>query len=162
MEGGHAKDAINYLVGFLSSRVDSTCPDSLIEELRGTLSFQADKNTNTTMGRQVHDTFQENKPLLIAGGWTGEPSGHAIYYEIIPVSDSQANFRLYNTGAGIAAHHQAIEGHKIKYQSYCEWKGISCQKLESPHFFEALRELSLQLDIPNSNEPTEYKEADIY
>src|SRR5262249_51447911 len=44
----------------------------------------------------LNQAIENQKPILIPGGWTGKP-GHAIYYEIIP-SGTTASLRIYQLG----------------------------------------------------------------
>lgn len=177
LEGGKSKETVAYLHAFLCRSNSHSCPDSVIEQLGEAISIEYDvdhhhglrfyvkESTEATVLKaqeKISKAFENNKPLLIMGGWIGKPSGHAIYYEIIPESDKKATFRLYNTGAGIGSHQRGIKGHKIKYQVYDEWKGIDRKNLESPLFLEALYELNSYDTVPENYAKTDYQATDIY
>lgn len=178
LEGGRSSDAVQYVHQFLK-RVKQTYPETLQEELDNSLDMQYDptpyNNSDSLafVGMQTGDkikvaqekiekAFQTKHPLLIIGGWTGNPSGHAIYYEIIPDSNKKATFRLYNTGAGIEEHPSALKGHKLKYQAYVDWKGIDRRQFESPYFLQALYELKSYKTLPDMASSTAYNEDDVY
>jgi hypothetical protein len=110
--------------------------------------------------RAVADSFSQKKPTLFAGGWTGEPSGHAMYYEIIPTSENKASFRLYNLGGGSDYHQRVTVGKKNKCVPYQEWQGIDREKLMEPSLWTAFHELN-NLSPPKGIK-TEYNADDIY
>lgn len=111
---------------------------------------------------KISKAMEQQKPLLIIGGWSGNPGGHAIYYEIIPTSDNKANFRLFNTGAGSDYHPSEYVVTEHKAQSYVEWKGIERDKLESPLFLEALHEFETFQTLPGKETKTTFNKLDIY
>ena len=151
------KEVVNYLSSYIKQSQSvsndtakpSVFPLSLLQELNESLEIQAEgpefeapakmKRPNAAQ-QKMSQAFETRTPLLILGGWKGMP-GHAIYYEIIPTSDTTATFRLYNTGAGVDYHDRVREGHKVKFQTFKEWKGIDRKNLESSHFLAALYEL---------------------
>lgn len=172
LEGSQSKIVINYLHSYLSASKSIPSSPGLLEELSGALDMKCDsyvesdwrKKEMITKGKEkIVNAFESKKTLLIMGGWSGNPSGHAIYYEILPDGDGKsAALRLYNTGAGAESHRNAMDGNKIKYQSFCEWKGIERKKLESSLFLEALYELENYNRIPDSITSTSYNAPDIY
>ncbi len=179
-EGGSSKDAVKYLHSYLQkaqATSGATWPQALIDEVGNAVNMIYDPSLHynsqnfkvekapeyiKNAKQKIAAAFQSNKPILITGGWTGSPSGHAIYYEIIPASDKTASFRLYNSGAGVSNHPQANEGHKIKFQPFTEWKEIDRTLLESNDFLEALYQLNSFLTHPTDYINNEYGEKDIY
>lgn len=164
LEGHHSNQAVKYLHDILTAKKNkgTAIYDDLIAELNDTLDLITGDFV-TKAQQQIDKSFHEKKPMMLIGGWTGNPSGHAIYYEIIPESNTTASFRLYNTGAGIQGnHHHLDDGNKIKYQTYCEWKGIAKGRLESREFLEAIKEMKENLYLPQQTKQTEYNESDIY
>lgn len=178
LEGAQSQKAVDYLHSYLSATKSPSCSAALLDELKGALSMTyevPDQGGSTYMKTEMTQdyvkkgedkiarAFQSKQPLLIMGGWTGKPTGHAIYYEVLPSADQKsATFRLYNTGAGVTSHPNARDGSKVKYQSYCEWKGIDRKKLESPLFLEALYELKSYDTTSNIGVKTAYDAPDIY
>lgn len=169
LEGSQSKVAVDYLktylVGVKAASPGSSQPYSLevIEELSQAIEIHNAKDFIENTRPKIQAAFETQKPLLMMGGWTGKPTGHAIYYEIIPdASGKTASLRLYNTGAGTDYHESAQAGHKIKYKAYTEWAGIDKEKLESSHFLRALYEIKSIQDIPNRPMPTGYGAADVY
>lgn len=177
LEGGKSTEMVQYLHHFLSQSNNPSYPKDIIDQLANTLSLQSTSYSQfpgtgsinleveqaiNNAHKKISEAFNTQKPLLIDGGWIGQPSGHAIYYEIIPQSN-KATFRLYNTGAGIETYHSSkIEGHKEKYQAYNEWNGIDREKLESPHFLEALFELKSFMVRDQIGTKTQYNKEDVY
>jgi len=172
LEGGKSETAVDYLLNYLqkTSQTNGTPPpylSALIEELKHPLNINfvptsSDRTKDKKKALQkISDAFQQKKTLLIVGGWTAKPAGHAIYYELIPESKESATIRLYNAGSGADEHYNVTSGNKVKHQTYCEWKGIDRKKLESLSFLEALYELKhCATYYPNHN--TEYDQDDIY
>lgn len=185
LAGGQSQACVTYLHSFLKQEENNSSaaapppPAGLVDQLacavsiaydpkdyNGSTHWKAEK-TQDYVGRakkNITEAFTTMKPLLLMGGWIGTPSGHAIYYEIIPnrYESNKACFRLYNSGAGISEHIHVRDGNKIKYQSYCEWKGIARDRLESSEFLEALYELNSYDTLPLSNTKSSYGERDIY
>lgn len=52
------------------------------------------------------DQFESSKTgeLLLPGGWSGKPSGHAMAYKLKKEKDGSITFLVYNTGSGINNH----------------------------------------------------------
>ena len=177
LEGEKSTKTVHYLHDFLIRNNNPSYPESLINQLVEMASIQYDsalhhglahyvtEDTKVTVQKaqeEIGKAFENQRPLLITGGWTGKPSGHAIYYEIIPESNKKAAFRLYNRSTDIGSHQTGIKGHKVKYHAYDEWREIDRENLESPHFLEALYELQSYDTTPQSYTKTEYQETDIY
>ncbi len=161
LEGSKSKIAVEYLLKYLQAKGQNR---ELIEQLEGALDIRNDYVPQEPKKAQekIQQAFALQKPLLVVGGWTANPSGHAIYYEIIPTSDQKANFRLYNTGAGVEWHASQKVGAKTKFATYTEWQGIERKRLESPNFLEALHEQQTCETCPNSQDKTQFSAKDIY
>ena len=149
LEGIDSKLPIDYLSRYLRQAYASEI--ALIELLENALDVEGDLQQFTTTALQkVNGAFQSGRPLLISGGWTGNPFGHKVYYELIPISATMASFRLYNSGAGSRYHHQGKIDGQARYQAYLEWNGIAKEQLESSLFWEALFEMATYKLLPNS------------
>lgn len=111
---------------------------------------------------KITKAFKKGTPLLLSGGWNGEPSGHAIYYEIIPTSQTHATFRLFNTAAGVQYHDSVVEGTKTKYRCYVDWENVSLEQLCQETTHQVLSELENLVEIPGTKAKTEFNERDIY
>ena len=177
-EGNNSSSVVKYLHDYIQAHYNnpsnspSIFPEKLIKELDQAISlkntFPVVNNSPNIISQfqdtqtRIHQAFESQSPLLLMGGWTAAPFGHAIYYEIIPTSNSSASFRLYNTGAGVDYHPAAEDGHALKYHTFVEWKGVAREALSSPYFLEALIELQNYLKDPNNELDTKYDEHDIY
>ncbi len=76
--------------------------------------------------------------LLIPGGWSGSPSGHAMAYKFRKEPDGKMTFLVYNTGAGIG-NHLTKTSSKDKYipiDAYEIPKDVKTEDLA--HFIEGL------------------------
>lgn len=58
------------------------------------------------ISESIIQQFEKQNGILIPGGWTGEPSGHAMLYQFIKNPDGSYNFIVYNTGSGLKYHIQ--------------------------------------------------------
>lgn len=162
LEGGDSRQTVEYLSSYLNAQKPSWCPSEVLDELTNGLDVRAQSQEESI--QTIQKAWSRQTPLLIVdGGWVGRPSGHAIYYEIIPDPDQKsATFRLYNMGSGVDNHEMSFEGYKIKCRTYCDWKGIDKDKLTSPLFLEALVELNKYETLPQSEILTNYDSKDIY
>ena len=98
--------------------------DYRFHELEIAHSIASSGNLKETLKDAIKNAFETKKAFLIPGGWIGTPSGHAIYYELIPDPDGKtAYLRIFNTGEGIQEHDKIQMGVKEKV-GYAEWKGI--------------------------------------
>lgn len=59
-----------------------------------------------TMALDMVDQLEKSKSneLLLPGGWSGTPSGHAMAYKLKKEKDGSITFLVYNTGSGIDNH----------------------------------------------------------
>lgn len=160
LEGMEQEQAYTYLLDYLRNDREGV-PEELSQQLADCLTISDLQNGKA--GEKIRHAFDSQTPLLLMGGWTGKPHGHAIYYEILPESPNSSSFRLYEVGAGSNYHRRAKLGGKIKAQTFCEWQGVAKDKLLSPQFLQVMHELSSAVIIPNSeNRLTDYDEKDIY
>ncbi|MBA2367894.1 MAG: DUF3638 domain-containing protein [Candidatus Protochlamydia sp.] len=188
LEGAKQVDIIEYFEKFISSRKELYhISDDLLDEIRTTmlLSFSLDSEKITEKVVEVIDenhqkifyrdlppdfvgkaheklkeAFKAEKSLLLPGGWIGKPSGHAMYYEVIPQKNGKANFRIYNLGSGTGEHQTTIINGKMKTAPYTEWKGIDQEKFLSAPFLLALYETKKLSEY--KGESTDYNASDIY
>ena len=111
--------------------------------------------------QKLQDTFVSQKPLLLPGGWVGKPTGHAMYYEVIPTGNGKASFRLYNLGDGAEIDHaEAIINGKKKTCPFAEWRGIDESNLLNDSFIQALYQTGTYAEL--NKKPTMYSALDIY
>lgn len=163
LEGASHSIALRFLSSYFTDR-SLQQKDPLFKKVAEVLECSKDisgifdKDTYiTTVSGKISSIF--NNPgeiLLLSGGWSGNPSGHAIYYEIVADSHRSASIRFYNLGAGISHHPHAIVGNKDKI-IFLEWKGISRLALED----RSLAEVFWEFHHPSQyNE--DYDSHDIY
>jgi hypothetical protein len=109
-------------------------------QIKGAYGLAVAPNMQEALQSALIKSFETHEPLLIPGGWAGSPSGHAIYYEVIPQNDGTATFRLFNTGEGIQEHPRFQVGVKDKV-GYLEWRNISKERLLNPYFSRCVVEM---------------------
>lgn len=93
-------------------------------------------------------TLSEGETLLFPGGWSGNPSGHAIYYEFLKQPNGLYTWRLYNTGDGADHHSLVIEKYSQKVL-FGEKVNIPLSNLLQRPVLEVFREL---FNFPPNNE----------
>lgn len=134
----------------------------LIEIVNGQLSIN---EKVFCLQQEITSSFDKNEPIILNGGWTGSPSGHAIYYLIIPETDkTKCKIRLYNRGAGIQYHQTMIskEAGKPYHPGYLEIENIPSDRVTDKEWLKAIIELNTRtLNIDNKTQ-TRYGEEDIY
>lgn len=158
-EGSTHEAMLRYLLTYLKERGYKS---PLVDQIEKAYEIAASPDMASRLQRGVKEAFAGQKPLLIPGGWAGIPSGHAVYYELIPEGPEKATLRFYNTGEGIQDHERFQVGVKEKVQ-VMEWHGIDRQKLEDPNFALIVEEMNNTPHLPgNVNVRTEYSQRDIY
>ena len=183
LEGASLSEPLSYLYEFLKNKKETgkqryEIDDSLLNEIHTALELTSSLDEMSQFERglytsvppleylnkakqKIQEAFTNQKPMLLPGGWIGNPFGHAMYYEIIPTDDGKASFRLYNLGDGINEHHgQAISQGKEKAAPYAEWRGIDQNLFLNDTFFQALFEMRKMGFV--EGELTKYGAADIY
>ncbi|PJD95658.1 MAG: hypothetical protein CK425_08120 [Parachlamydia sp.] len=165
LEGSSFQETLTYLNDYLFLRKaqNTSVPgisDAILEQLENAAKLA--RNFNNHAKSLITEAFEQNKHLLIPGGWVGIPSGHALCYEIIPESTEKATLRIFNLGAGASEHFNAIVGNKLKVLPYLEFKGISKETLLDQNTLLSLNELTSHALFPNTEERTNYNEVDIY
>lgn len=164
LEGFTARETLGYLRTFLTQRqkqgltLYGLTPQTLTQVVNAADQCGQPEN----LPANIRQSFAENKPLLIDGGWSGAPAGHAMFYEIIPDSNETATFRLYNLGAGSGNHAGALIGNKVKRLPYTDFKGVSREALLDANTLKALQELKTYAFFPTSSTKTEYDAKDVY
>ena len=113
----------------------------------------------SALKRALEQSFETNTPLLISGGWVGNPHGHAIYYEFIPLSST---LHIYNLGAGSESQFQALVGNKIKKFPCVSWEGIPRAHILNETFLRPLVELGQFIQHPDMKFNTDYDASDLY
>nr|MBA3603390.1 hypothetical protein [Parachlamydiaceae bacterium] len=164
LEGYTSAATLEYLYSYLCKRTDQELPiyglsKETLDSIANALEFA--KNF-TGLEEKIANAFDSNQPLLLPGGWSGAPSGHAMYYEIIPESKEKATFRLFNLGAGSNLHFGGIVGNKTKRLPHIDFTGVSKAILLNSNVIKALKELQENAFFPGTKDKTEYNEGDIY
>lgn len=166
LEGNQSIQILNFLHDFLCDRDLTSNPYGISNQLSGQLvdaiAYDMSLNDPYAISNQIGYCLDKNKPLLMTGGWTGSPDGHAIYYELVPEPDNKATFRLYNIGAGTKENVQITEGLKEKAAPMVEWQGIHREILRNIAFSKVLHEHKTDKNIPGTMESTSYEGKDIY
>lgn len=149
LEGMDSASALAYLEAFLKKKGLYGAGEDLLREIHeGRFSGKG----------EVAEAFKTMKPMLMIGGWAGKPAGHAMYYEVIPTSDSLATVRFYNLGAGSGEHNEGLDGDKVKAACYVELTGVKKGTLLDENTHKILSELRTE-DEKGSRK---YSEEDIY
>ena len=171
LEGYTAAETLGYLHTYLTARKtqntkDKDCFDDILSELKEAIVINNTTNPSAFVQKaqqKIKEAFETKKPLLLPGGWAGNPSGHAMYYEVIPETNGTGTFRLYNLGAGSNNHDPIEVDNKTKATPFEDWKGISLEKLLDENFLTAIHELMTHTHLPgDTSNKTEYRSEDIY
>lgn len=166
-EGCHQSATIGLLLQFCEALAPESLKKiygieaSLLNELRQTVFLKKEAIAETR--HLIDSAISTGQPVLIAGGWIGKPSGHAMMYEVVPSDDDEmVNFRIYNLGAGASWHQLHVENGKLKCVPGVEWVGVRKDKLLNDIALTALVEMKCELKVPDQNNDTEFNERDIY
>lgn len=163
LEGMSRIKPLRYFKTFIESRdppFEGMTPQ-LKEMISKATTLEASWFYQSTLSAQIADAFAKQTRLLIPAGWAGEPNGHAIYWELIPLSHDEASVRLFNLGAGVEHNAWRQAGVKEKYQVGCEWQGIKKDALLNPEFIQAFHEIKTKSKTPKGHN-TNYGVYDIY
>ncbi|MBS0655949.1 MAG: hypothetical protein JSR46_09245, partial [Verrucomicrobia bacterium] len=166
LEGYQRKNTLSYLHNFLSKRKEQNLStyglsQETMQEIESAIQLSTD--FKKTAPGAINAAFNNKTPLLLPGGWAGSPSGHAMYYELIPTSPTEATLRIFNLGAGSEAHAAAVVGTKEKRLPYIDFRGVPKELLTDVHTLQSMDELLEKAFFPDSAiEKTEYEEKDIY
>lgn len=173
LEGSYSSAFLSALRNFMSTfspailytryGIDS----ALREELQNSVSLSSLTISPKKLRSKIQEAIRLQKNLLIEGGWVGLPSGHAIYYEVVPQPDGMVHFRVYNLGEGCDRHHGLTqEGDKFKAAPGVEWRNIRTENLLNLKTLESLIELKkyvLTLHPESSaRTPCNYDAPDLY
>ena len=165
LEGGRDEISLNYLRNFFLARRSTSLPYGIQPEVMEDLSNASDYSKITRdpgeIQKVIINAFTTLKPTVMTGGWIGAPTGHAIYYEIIPRVDGKADLRVYNLGGGIESFSQIAVGRKAKANPVVEWQGVSYENFVNPAVSSVLSELSNLITFDNFSN-TDYRGEDIY
>lgn len=167
LEGYTSKETLKYLDEFFKAREKSKLdlyglPKTLCDEISTAAKIANAPNLQSfiQLTQEAIQKISEN-PILLPGGWAGCPSGHAMYYEVIPQQNGKCTFRLFNLGAGSIG---AIDpsDYKTKAAPYIDFEGVSLEKLTDKNVLQAIYELNTYAFFPNSKTKTEFNVEDIY
>ena len=118
LEGSPVRNSLEFICNFLNKRSVKSPPyglsKELIQELTEAKVYDLALNDSQKISKMIKNSLYKKQPLLMSGGWEGNPHGHAIYYELLPGDNLKASLRLYNLGEGTDLFGSAIEGVKKK------------------------------------------------
>ncbi|MBS4167668.1 DUF3638 domain-containing protein [Parachlamydia sp. AcF125] len=166
LEGSTLQTTLSYLQLFFTKRQSQGLPcygltEDHLRQLADAVELARDFKKHSLA--KITTAFEHQKRLLLPGGWTGLPAGHAMCYEIIPTSYQQATVRVFNLGAGSEKHFRALVGNKVKTLPYVDFVGVSKEALTDPHTLQALYELLTYALLPeDESQKTKYGTEDIY
>lgn len=167
LEGYNKKETLKYLDEYFNARKSAKLDlyglsEDVIEEVSVAAKI-ANADTLDSFIQLTSEAIQKisKHPILLPGGWIGTPSGHAMYYEIIPQENGKAIFRLFNLGAGAMGATDPSD-YKTKAAPYIDFEGVSLKTLADKHTLQAIYELNTQAFFPNSKTKTQFNQEDIY
>jgi len=169
LEGANSVQILSYSLHYIKQRSVTVSPQlqqtyqQITDQLSGALEIANVSDPDAyvhLVQNKIKEAFSQSSSLLLPGGWIEKPSGHAMYYEVIPELGGTCTFRLYNLGAGIDAHESLGHG---KILPFLEWRGIARSRLEDPVTLQALYEMKHYREDPVAKElDTNYRQEDIY
>jgi len=167
LEGYNFENTISYMLEFLEARKKAKLdmyglPNSLIKELSLGLKLSKIDNKEEFV-ESIQKSLEKNSEdnFLIPGGWAGRPSGHAMFYELIPQDDGKFTFRIFNLGDGVSGDVDA-SNYKTKAPPYVDFEGISKQHLMDKNTLGAIFELKRYATFPQTESKTNFNADNIY
>jgi hypothetical protein len=168
LEGANGEEVLKYFYDYLVRNTEKLgIQPEIIEKIKDSLIIaQAFKLGSSSAKINYARKFIEKqldlgRSVLIPAGWTGNPIGHAMFYELLPQKDGSISMRVFNLGGGALKEQQPfLMGTKPKVVPYTEWQGIAKEKILDPSFFQILHELKTLESV--QNEKTQYGANDIY
>lgn len=172
MEGGQSDRILAIILDYLD-----TCPDFISKDewlsLKdlfkkaqsfGQIIFQEKFPDNVkTLKRSLEEALANEKEILLPGGWTSNPHGHALYYKIIRQENGRHTFQIYNRGGGLQYAPSFPQEFKNLYPPFIEITDIKKENLTDEFFLKVFIE---QNQFPNNSysysEPTNYNERDVF
>ncbi len=148
--------ALNFVHAFLAEK-NKTTKDPQITTLIGKLEKAKALSETIKTGnfeemllKDIKEAFETKAPLLIPGGWA---EGYAMYYEVIPTSKTEATFRYYDIPSTPQGHADGFTATKHKVAPYLDLAGVTLEKLSSPEFRKAVKEmLTYKEYLPRQNQ----------
>ncbi|NGX57995.1 MAG: hypothetical protein K940chlam3_00896 [Chlamydiae bacterium] len=158
LEGGQLASNIKFLLPYLEKKLSGK-HDELFALLEEYLRFDhsAPKlwryDSHARREVTVHakdiaervENLEEGGKLMLNGGWSGTPSGHAMIY-LVSKNKGQYEFTVMNTGGGIRFHKSKLIGGKRKYSPMIRITNIPEDRITSSDFYKALLELEFSQD----------------
>lgn len=167
LEGYTLDKTLTYLDDFFKIREKEKLdlyglPKSVCDEISTAAKIANAPNLETFIHytQEAIQKISEN-PVLLPGGWRGAPSGHAMYYEVIPQGKEKVTFRIFNLGAGATGALDPAD-YKTKAAPYVDFEGIALDKMMDKHIIQALYELNTYAFFPGTTSKTQYGAEDIY
>lgn len=94
------------------------------------------------------EALEINQDLLLPGGWTGAPAGHAMIYQFKKDTNGYLLFFIYNSGGGINYHQKISSTEKELYSSIKAYRlPVPLNSLELVNFIERLILPQLPKDV---------------
>ena len=130
-------------------------------------------STNSELSKEDVALFTEvlasridsNKPMLIAGGWCGTPTGHAIYMEIQPNKPGLFSVIVHNSGDGLEKYHPRItESGSRLFLPFLKKQDVSRESLLGYGFIRGLLTIK-NVDVESTDEgdkKVDYTAKDFY
>lgn len=168
LEGSTGKQLQASLMTYLEGVDPSTrkdvygIDDTLFEQIHGAAFIMGTGCSVEKLQSLIQEAIAQKRPLLMDGGWAGSPSGHCIFYEVIPTPEGTVNMRLFNLGEGSQNNASVIDGIKEKFSPYVEWKGIDENRLTHPLTLKVLIEIANNVKNPTNSKDCQYGSKDIY
>lgn len=105
----------------------------------------------------IDDAFATQKPLLIPGGWNEDRSFLAMYYEVIPTSETHATFRIYDLSKDSKDKVRQADHLKVRDTPYRDFHGVNATKLKDRLFQRILNEM-----LSKRNKELAFTSDDVY
>ena len=107
--------------------------------------------------RTALEKLNPKESVFLSGGWVGNPSGHAVVYEIIRQNNGSFTFRIYNSGSGLEYHISKTHHLKEKVVPFVEISNISIEKILARPFLRLWQMMKTQIDYQ-----TPWEGKDVY
>lgn len=121
---------------------------------------QLTKEYSIDLSKRIQE-LKVNQKILIQGGWSAIPSGHAMLYMVEKTQDGKFAFTVINTGLGINNFHQSQDlGLKLKYKPIVRISEIEANIITNPELWASIGELHNSIK-PNGKR-FEHSANDIY
>lgn len=115
--------------------------------------------------------LRKGESVLIPGGWSGKPAGHAMYFKYTRQEDGRFHVKIYNSGSGID-HHESVDliatggsdrspRLQTLHRPCLELENVSEANLTNPAHLKVLFELQYRFILPGGNN-AKFNAEDVY